>query len=89
MINQKPKQLAEWDGFDFDVYDAETGEILLPSQVARRSFPDDRYLRIIVNGFCLTWEGYLYLTESGNSGTRIPKEGKYLIQINGEKYMRW
>lgn len=87
MLNLKPEQLTEWNGFD--VYDAETGENLLPSQVAEKSFPDDRFLSIIANGFCLTWEGHLYLTEDGSRGTRIPKEGKYLIQINGEKYMRW
>ena len=89
MINQKPKQVTEWDGFDFDVYDVETGEILLPSQVAEKSFPDDRYLGIIVNGFCLTWEGYLFLTKNDSGVVYIPKDNKYIIQINGEKYVRW
>ena len=87
MVNLKPEQLTEWNGFD--VYDAETGEILLPSQVARRSFPDDKYLRSIVNGFCLTWEGHLFLTKNDSGVVYIPKDNKYIIQINCEKYVRW
>ena len=87
MINLIPEQLTEWDGFD--VYDVETGENLLPSQVAEKSFPEDGRLAQLVDGFCLDWEGVLYLALADGKTQCISKEGKYLIQINGEKYMRW
>lgn len=86
-IQLKPEQLTEWNGFD--VYDVETGENLLPSQVAEISFPKDKRLPQIVDGYCLDWEGRLCLTIEYGDTAYIPKDDKYLIQINGEKYMRW
>ena len=86
MININPEDLIEWDGFD--IYDAETGDNLSPSEVAERSFPGDNYYNLMADGFLLTWEGFLYLSLEDGSAY-IPKEGKYLIQINGGKYMRW
>lgn len=87
MTKLKPEDLTEWDGFE--VYDAETGERMCPSEVAEREIPGDRRLLLIVDGFCLTWDGFLYLTcEDGNT-VYVPRLGKYLIQINGEKYVRW
>ena len=87
MVNLKPEQLTEWDGFD--VYDAETGENLLPSQVAEISLPGDIITKHLATDFCLTWDGYLLLLREDGITITVPKEGKYLIQINGEKYMRW
>lgn len=87
MVNLKPEQLTEWSGFD--VYDVETGENLLPSQVAEKSFPEDKAVALLADGFCLTWEGYLLLLKDNSGTVYVPHEGKYLIQINGEKYMRW
>ena len=60
MIKLKPENMEEWDGFE--VYDAETGERLSPSDVAEKLIPEDSWLPQIVDGFCLTWEGFLYLT---------------------------
>ena len=87
MVNLKPEQLTEWNGFD--VYDAETGENLLPSQVAEISLPGDIITKHLATDFCLTWDGYLLLLREDGITITVPKEGKYLIQINGEKYMRW
>lgn len=87
MINIKPEDLTEWDGFD--VYDAETGERMCPSEIAEKEFPEDRRLPQVVDGFCLTWEGWLYLTCEDGRTVYVPMRDKYLIQINGEKYMRW
>ena len=87
MVNLKPEQLTEWNGFD--VYDAETGENLLPSQVAEISLPGDIITKNLAMDFCLTWDGYLLLLREDGITITVPKEGKYLIQINGEKYMRW
>jgi len=87
MVNLKPEQLTEWNGFD--VYDAETGENLLPSQVAEISLPGDIITKNLATDFCLTWDGYLLLLREDGITVTVPKEGKYLIQINGEKYMRW
>ena len=87
MENLKAEQLTEWNGFD--VYDAETGEYLHPFEVAEKSFPSDKGLFELACGFCLTWEGFLYMMIDGASPVYIPRENKYLVQINGEKYMRW
>lgn len=86
MLNLKPEQLIEWDGFD--VYDAEIGENLHPCEVAEKSFPSDKGLFELACGFCLTWEGFLYMMIDGVSPVYIPRENKYIVQI-GEKYMRW
>lgn len=87
MLNLKPEQLIEWNGFD--VYDVETGENLLPSQVAEESFPGDIITKRLATDFCLTWDGYLLLLREDGITITVPKEEKYLIRINGEKYMRW
>ncbi len=87
MIRVHPADVVEWDGFE--VYDAETGEQISPSEVAEREEPEDCRLPQIVDGFCLTWEGFLRLTCESGDTVCIPKLGKYLVQINGEKYMRW
>lgn len=87
MINIKPEDLIEWSGFD--VYDAETGDNLSPSEVAEKTFHEDRYFSLMADGFLLTWEGFLYLNLEDGRNVYIPKEEKYLIQINGGKYMRW
>ena len=87
MINIKQEDMTEWDGFD--VYDAETGDILSPGEVAEKTFHEDRYFCLMADGFLLTWEGFLYLSLDDGRHAYIPKEGKYLIQINDEKYMRW
>jgi len=87
MINIKQEDMTEWDGFD--VYDAETGENLFPSQVAEISLPEDITTKHLTTDFCLTWDGYLLLLREDGRTVTVPKEGKYLIQINGGKYMRW
>ena len=87
MIRLHPADVVEWDGFE--VYDAETGERMSPSEVAERDIPQEPRLPQIVDGFCLTWEGFLYLTCQDGRTVYVPKLGKYLVQINGEKYMRW
>ena len=87
MIELKPEDICEWDGFD--VYDAETGERMRPSDIAEREIPQDPRLSQTVNGFCLTWEGFLFLTCETSENVYVPRLGRYLIQINGEKYMRW
>lgn len=87
MINIKPEDLIEWTGFD--VYDAETGSLMYPSQVAEREMPEDKWLPHMVSDFCLTWEGALYLVCEDGKMVYVPRLGKYLIQINGGKYMRW
>ena len=86
-IQLKPEQLIEWDGFD--VYDVETEVDLLPSEVANEEFPEDKGLSMLVNGFALSWDGELYLTREDGGIVYVPQNGKYLIRINGEKYMRW
>ena len=85
MIDLQPDDMIEWDGFD--VYDAETGENLFPEDVAKR----ERSKRVfqLVDGFCLDWEGALRLTLADGNTEYIPKQGRYLVQINGGKYMRW
>lgn len=87
MINIKPEDLIEWTGFD--VYDAESGYILFPNQVAEKSLPEDMVTKHLATDFCLTWDGYLLLLREDGRTVTVPKEGKYLIQINGGKYMRW
>ena len=87
MINIKQEDMTEWNGFD--IYDAETGDYLSPSEVAERSFTGDNYYSLMADGLLLTWEGFLYLSLDDGRHAYIPKEGKYLIQINGGKYMRW
>ena len=87
MVTLKPEQLTEWNGFD--VYDAEMEENLFPSQVAEISLPGDIITKHLATDFCLTWDGYLLLLREDGITVTVPKEGKYLIQINGEKYMRW
>lgn len=85
MIDLKPDDLIEWDGFD--VYDAETGENLSPEDVAEREC--SKRVVQLVDGFCLDWEGVLYLALADGNTEHIPKQGRYLVQINGGKYMRW
>lgn len=87
MIKLKPEDLTEWDGFD--VYSAKTGERMSPSELAEREFPQDPRLSQIVDGFCLTWEGFLVLTQEDGRIVYVPRLGRYLIQINGGKYVRW
>jgi hypothetical protein len=87
VINLKPEQITEWNGFD--VYDAETEVDLLPSEVAEESFPEDKALALLACEFCLTWDGCLLLLKDDGGTVYVPHEGKYLIQINDEKYMRW
>ena len=87
MVNLKPERLTEWNGFD--VYDAETGENLFPNQVAWKSLRGDIITKHLATDFCLTWDGYLLLLREDSITVTVPKEAKYLIQINGEKYMRW
>jgi len=87
MIELKPEDMCEWDGFD--VYDAETGERMCPSEVAEREIPQDPRISQIVDGFCITWEGFLMLTQEDGRIVYVPRLGRYLIQINGEKYVRW
>lgn len=87
MINLKPEDLTEWDGFD--VYDAETGEWMCSSDIAKKEFPEDRRLPQVVDGFCLTWDGFLCLTCEDGRTVYVQRLGKYLIQIDGGKYMRW
>lgn len=87
MIELKPTDLTEWDGFD--VYDAETGENLSPSEVAEKTFPGHRYFSLMAAGFLLTWEGLLFLSIEDGRHAYIPKEEKYLLQFSDGKYMRW
>ena len=87
MIELKPEDMTEWTGFD--VYDAETGDNLSPSEVAERIFPEDRYYSLMADGFLFTWEGFLYLSLEDGRHVYIPKEEKYLIQFSDGKYMRW
>lgn len=87
MIELKPEDIYEFDGFD--VYDAKTGKRMSPSDIAEREIPEDRRLSQIVDGFCLTWEGFLVLTQEDGRIVYVPRLGKYLVQINGEKYIRW
>ena len=87
MTNIKPENIIEWSGFD--VYDAETGEYLFPSQVAEKSLPEDIVTKHLATDFCFTWDEYLLLLREDSRTVIVPKEGKYLIRINGEKYMRW
>ncbi len=87
MVNLKPEQIIEFDGFD--VYSADDGSNLSPFEVAEISFPEDKTLRQLVTDFALTWDGNLFLVRCDGGTVYVYKEGKYLIQINGEKYMRW
>lgn len=87
MSEVKPEDLTEWDGFD--VYDAETEEYLFPSHVAEISLSEDITTKYLATEFCLTWDGYLLLLREDGRTVNVPKEGKYLIQINGGKVMRW
>jgi len=87
MIELKPEEMCEWNGFD--VYDGETGERMCPSEIAKREIPQEKRLPQIVDGFCLTWEGSLFLTCETGETAYVPSRGKYLVQINGERYMRW
>ena len=87
MIELKPTDLTEWDGFD--VYDAETGENLCPYEVAKMSFPEDKVAISLAGEFSLSWDGMLYLMLDDGRYMSVPHNGKYLIQINGEKFMRW
>ena len=87
MVNLKPERLTEWNGFS--VYDAITGKYLRYHEVAEKSFPEDGRLAQLVDGFCLDWEGTLYLTLANGYTQRIPKEGMYFVQINGNEIMRW
>ena len=87
MLRINPADMIEWDGFE--MYDAETGKRMSPHEISEREFSEDRRLPQIVNGFCLTWEGFLYLTCEDERMVYVPRHGKYLVQINGEKYVRW
>ena len=87
MTKLRPEDMCEWNGFE--IYDAETGEYMVPSEIAERELPQDRRLPQIVDGFCLTWEGLLFLTCENGDMAYVPRSGRYLVQINGEKYMRW
>lgn len=87
MIELVPNAMIEWDGFD--VYDAEIGDNLFPSDVAEKSFPEDKTLKVLACGFCLGWDGDLYLVCDGGNVRLVPKKGDYLIQINGKKFIRW
>ena len=85
MIDLKPDDLIEWDGFD--VYDAETGEPIYPVDVAERECSASTAQ--LADGFCLDWEGQLWLTMENGEMEHISQQGRYLVQINGGKYMRW
>lgn len=87
MIKLKPENIEEWDGFE--VYDTETGERLSPSDVAEKLIPQDRRLPQCVDGFCLTWEGFLYLICEDGRTVYVPRLDRLLVQINGGKFMRW
>lgn len=85
MINLKPDELIEWDGFD--VYDAETGENLDPVAVANREYPMQTHE--LVDGFCLDDVGGLNLTYSNGEICYIPRMGRYIVTLSGGKFMRW
>lgn len=86
MINLKPEVMIE--SFGFTVYDTKTGEPAKPQDVAKREDLDLDGMTAI--GFCLDADGVLYLMFDDDSVLLVPfNTGKYLIQINGGKYMRW
>ena len=84
-IELPQEEMIEFDGLD--VYDAETGDNLDPSTVAERYYGVRG--AVCADGFCLDWDGNLRLVTNGTDLENIPKEGRYLVQINGGKYMRW
>lgn len=84
-IELPQEEMIEFDGFD--VYDAETGDNLDPSTVTERYYGVRGAL--CADGFCLDWDGALWITLETGAMEGVPKEGKYLVQINGGKYMRW
>lgn len=84
-IELPQEEMIEFDGFD--VYDAETGDNLDPSTVAEREY--GIIVSQLADGFCLDWDGALWITLETGAMNSIPKEGRYLVQINGGKYMRW
>ena len=87
MVNIRPEDMIEWDGFE--VYDAETGYNLSPSEVTEKTFPGHRYFSLMADGFLLTWEGSLFLSLEDGRNAYIPKEKKYLIRFSDGKCMRW
>ena len=87
MIEVKPEDLIECDGFE--VYDAETGVDLLPSEVAEKTYPAEKSYAILAENFLLSWDGTLYIGLGNGMRVPVPCNGEYLIQINGGKYMRW
>ena len=84
-IELPQEEMIEFDGFD--VYDAETGDNLDPSTVAEREY--GIFASQLADGFCLDWDGALRITLDTGAMEGVPKDGKYLVQINGGKYMRW
>ena len=53
------------------------------------SFPEDKVAISLAGEFSLNWDGMLYLMLDDGRYMSVPHNGKYLIQINGEKFMRW
>ena len=81
----------EVTSFDFDVYDAETGDPVSEWDLMRElgGYPQ------LVDDFVFSEQGFLYLTDSTGSWFTVPRDGKYIIQFHIEgcepscPYMRY
>lgn len=74
--------LPEFPGFT--VYDKETGDEINHEEIAKELGCHP----VLADEMAITEDGFMYFTDSTGNWYSVPKDGKYIIQINGE-YYRW